>query len=414
MNRNLKVVLAASMVALTAACSDNGFEPVASDVRPLMDLEHAGPSYMSNYVALGTSLSMGWASDGVLSSSQATSWPVQLADRLHTPFSFPGIAFPGCKPPFAEPLSAFKRIDGSSSLAANTTCAPNEAGVTLPTNNLAVENATAREAFTGSESPTNGRAAVTSRVLPAGMTQVSTMRSLNPTFVSVEFGGNEILPAQAGLVIPGLTVTPFPVFQANYAGIIAAVQGTGARALLVSIRTDLRNFPAIRTGPEIASQRDAFAKYNVTVDANCDASPNFLFVRGIVPTAILTGAGRARAGAGPYNLSCADRPFTVDYILSPSDLAAVNGLAEQMSDEIERHAAENGYAVFPLGVLYEIAKDGVAFDLESYLNSAAPYGDLISLDGVHPSPAGQAIFAKAASKAIRKTYGQKGDRQNEK
>lgn len=413
MHKKLKAAFAAAMVAMVAACSDSGLEPVASDVRPLMDLAHAGPSYLSNYVAMGTSLSMGWASDGVLSSSQATSWPVQLADRLHTPFTFPGIAFPGCKPPFAEPLIAFKRIDGSSALGPNATCAPNEAGVTLPTNNVAVENATAREALTGSESPATGRGPVTSRVLPAGMTQVTAMQSLNPTFVSVEFGGNEILPAQAGLVIPGLTVTPFSIFRANYAGIIAAVQGTGARALLVTIRSDLRKFPAIRTGPEIAAQREAFAKYNVTVDANCDASPNFLFVRGIVPTAILRGAGMAQAGAGPYNLSCADRPFTVDFILSPADIAAVNGLAEQMSNEIERHAEENGYAVFPLGVLYEIAKDGVPFDLESYLHSATPYGELISLDGVHPSPAGQAIFAKAGAKAIRRTYGQNGDPQND-
>ena len=407
MNRSLKAVFTAAMVTM-AACSDGALEPVASDVRPLMDLAHAGPDYMANYVAMGTSLTQGWTNDGVYAQSQATSWAAQLARRLHTEWSFPAIAFPGCKPPLAAPLGAFKRIDGSPSYLPNNSCAPNEAGVQLPTRNLAVENATAREALTGSEAPFTGRVPVTSRVLPAGMTQVTAMLSLKPSFVSVEFGGNEVLPAQAGVLAPGLTFTPFPVFQANYAGIIEAVKSTGARALLVSIGTDIRNFPAIRTGPEIAAEREAFARYGITVADNCDASPNFLFVRGIVPTAILTAKM-----AGAATISCNDRPGTVDYILTPGDVTFINNLAAQMTAEIERHAAENGYATFPLGALYEIAKDGVAFDLESYLTSPTPYGELISLDGVHPSEKGAAVLARAAAHAIRTTYGQSGDRINE-
>ena len=404
MNKSLKAVFTASMVGLTAACSDGALGPVAADVRPLMDLEHAGPDYMSNYVAMGTSLSMGYANDGVYGESQATSWTAQLARRLHTPWSFPAIEAPGCKPPLASPLGAFRRIDGTASYIPNTTCAPNEAGVTLPTQNLAVENATAREGLTGAEAPLTGRVAVTSRVLPAGMTQVSAMKSLNPTFVSVEFGPNEILPAQAGVLAPNLTFTPFSTFQASYAQIIEAVKSTGARALLVSLGTDVRNFPAIRTGPEIAAQREAFAQYGVTVAADCDASPNFLFVRGIVPTAILTAKM-----AGAATISCTDRPGTVDYILSPRDVDFINNLAAQMTAEIERHAAENGYATFALGELYNIAKEGVPFDLQQYLTSPTPYGELISLDGVHPTAKGAAVLARAAAKAIRGTYGQNGD-----
>ena len=93
-------------------------------------------------------------------------------------------------------------------------------------------------------------------------------------------------------------------------------------------------------------------------------------------------------------------------ILSPNDVAFINNLAAQMTAEIERHAAENGYATFALGELYNIAKEGVPFDLESYLTSPTPYGELISLDGVHPSPAGAAVLARAAAKSIRVTYGQ--------
>jgi lysophospholipase L1-like esterase len=237
------------------------------------------------------------------------------------------------------------------------------------------------------------------------MTQVTAMESMNPTFVTVEIGGNEILSAQVGRLVAGETFTPYEEFRKHYRDIVWAVKKTGAQALLVSIGTDIRKFPAIRTGPEIASQRFAFAQFNVRVSEDCDASENFLFVRGIIPTALQSGAAYRAMGLGQYTLSCADRPDTDDYILTPADVEFINDLAAQMSAEIERQAHSRGYATFPLGALYNTAKDGVPFNLFAYLTSPTPYGELISLDGVHPSAKGAAVLADAAAKAIHATYG---------
>jgi lysophospholipase L1-like esterase len=403
MKRSHLTLVTASTCALLA-CSDGGVSPVASDARP-QNLSTQARSYMANYVAIGTSISMGWTDDGVVGASQENSWPKQLADMAKVDFTVPDIAAPGCQPPLAAPLIAFKRVDGTP-FGAATTCAENVPGVTLPTHNLAVENASANEGLNATPATASqGRGPVTSRVLPAGFTQVTAMRSLHPTFVSVEFGGNELLPAQVGLLYPGVTYTPLAAFKANYSQIIDNVKATGAKAVLVSIRTDLRNFPTIRTGPEVASQRGAFAAYNVTVNADCDASPNFIFVRGKVITAVITGVTRAQYHLSPYDLSCADVPGTVDYILTPSDIAVLNDLGEQMSDFIESTAAENGYASFAIGALYNDSKNGVPFDLDQYLNSSAPYGNLIGLDGVHPSAKGQTILARTAKQAIQSTYG---------
>lgn len=403
MKTTSKTLLFAS-IAMLAACSDDPVAPSKRAVRPSADLEQSSRSYMANYVAIGTSLSMGWRSDGVVFTSQNDAWPKLLADQMGAEFTVPGIDAPGCPPPFAAPLGSFKRVDGSP-FTRSTVCAPNLPGVTLPTHNLAVENATTAEALNATPATASqGRGPVTSRILPAGLTQITAMQSLHPTFVSVELGGNEILPAQAGLLYPGVTFTPYPVFQANYARVIEAVKATGAKAVLVSIRTDLRNFPTIRTGAEIASQRAAFAAYNVTVNANCDESPNFIFVRGVVPTAIITGTTRAGYGLPPYDLSCADRPGTPDFIITPGDMNFINALGDQMSAEIERQAAENGYAVFALGELFTDSKKHVPFDLNEYLTSDTPYGRLISLDGVHPSADGQKVLAKAAHLAIVHQY----------
>ncbi|HXG71580.1 MAG TPA: SGNH/GDSL hydrolase family protein [Gemmatimonadaceae bacterium] len=399
-----RVALFAS-IAIFAACADGVGTPVSPDVRTATPFPARASEFMSNYVAIGTSVSMGWMDDGVFFGSQNRSWTSQLAEQAEVEFTVPGIQAPGCQPPLATPLASFRRVNGQSA-GSSAVCAANLAGTTLPAHNLAIENATTSEALNATPATASqGRGPVTSRVLPPGMTQMTAMASLKPTFVSVEFGGNEILPAQVGLLYPGVTFTPFPVFQANYSRIIDHVKSTGAKAVLVSIRTDLRKFPTIRTGPEIASQRAAFAAYNVAVSANCDASENYVFVRGKVLTAVITGITRAGYGLGPFELSCADVPGTLDYILTPADINYLNGLAEQTSDEIEARAAENGYAVFPLGVLYNKVKEDVPFELGAFLTSGSPYGKRISLDGVHPSADGHSVLARAARVAISKAYG---------
>lgn len=404
-----RVAVLAVAAGTLVACSDQGTAPLAThDGKARLGLSPDAAVNLSNYVAIGTSVSMGWIDNGVFGGSQRVSWTAQLAEAAGVPFTLPLIQAPGCMPPMAAPLGRFQRVDGTPYFVDSPVCSPNEPGVTLPTHNLAVENATTYDALTSTpETAPRGRGPVTSRVLPSGTTQVSAMRSLNPTFVSVELGGNELLTAQVGVLVPRLTFTPFADFAAAYARVIENVKATGAKAVLVSLRADLRNFPAIRTGPEIAAQRAAFTAYNVTVSANCDASPNFIFVRGKVITAVATGLAMKPYGI-PYTLSCADAPLTQDFVLTPADMEFLNALGEQMSDEIERHAEENGYAHFALGVLYDKSKEDVPFDLQQYLTSAEPYGKWISLDGVHPSADGHRVLARAARVAIQQTYGTGG------
>ena len=394
MNRTIRTTLSLAAIAVAAACGD--------DDRP-----ETPPDIFANYVALGTSVSMGWMNDGVFWASQEQAWTRRLAGAATVEFKMPLISEPGCQPPYASPLGSFKRVDGSP-ITASSVCAPLMPGISLATtNNLAIEGAYAVDALTATPSaPRAGKGPITSRVLEPTMSQVTTMRARKPTFVSVEFGGNELLQAQVGLLVPNVTYTPFATFQDAYGKIIDSVKATGAKAVLVGLALDVRQFPAIRTGPEIWSQRAAFASFNVTVADNCETSPNFLFVRGIVPTAIATGAGRKAAGLGPATLSCADVPGTLDYVLTPADIQLMNSLASQMDSEIQARALANGYAFFRLDALYAQSKDGVPFNLAAYLGTTTPYGPKISLDGVHPNSQGQAILANAAITAINLTYRQ--------
>ncbi len=387
MRWNRVVVLCAA--GMLAGCGDgNGIGPVVTGAD------------MSKYVAMGTSVTMGVASDGVNATTQQSSWAKLLANDVGVAFTLPLIDLPGCRAPIAAPLSAFRRIDNTP-VTSPSGCSPNSTGVLLATQNVAISGATATNAV--NTTPATG-GSVVARVLAPGQTQITAMRAQDPTFVSVEFGANELLPALSGIVAPGVTVVPLATFTADYQTIIDNVEQTEAQALLVLLPADLSKFPALRTSPEIASQRTAFAQRNVSVNSNCDAGPNLIAIPKLL-SALVTGATRAAAGLSAFDLSCADIPGTSDGVLTPADLLALNTLAAQMNTFISARAAENGYATFSLGVLYDTSKDGVPFNLATMLAADAPFGPRISLDGVHPSAVGHAILAAAANAAIVAEYG---------
>ena len=353
---------------------------------------------LNRYVAMGTSISMGVASDGVVASSQRTSWPALLAADVGTEFGVPAIAAPGCGSPLVAPLSNFKRADNSA-IGAPATCAPNETGFTLPEQNVAISGATAASATSAQSTNSNP---IFSRVLAKNLTQLTAMRSMTPTFVSVEFGAVELLPALGGRAGDA---DSFSSFSSPYSQIITSLRQTNAKALLVLLPTDLKKFPAVRTAAEMVAQRAAFAARNVSVNVNCNTSTNYVTLTGKIFPVLIAGAARAAGGLGPADLSCENVPNTLDGVLTEADFTTLNALAAQINGLITARATSANYATFSLGALYDTAKDGVPFDLNALMTSATPFGPSISLDGVHPSAAGQAILAAAAKAAIIQKYG---------
>jgi len=384
--KSIRIVLVGTVALLFACRDDKGTGPPAG-------------ADMSTYVAMGTSVSMGYISDGVNANSQQNSWPRLLASSVGIPFTLPLIDVPGCMPPLAAPLALFRRVDNSSAQP-SAVCSPNSAGVSLPARNVAIAGATANSAVnaTGGTGQT-----VRARVLGPTQTQVTAMRAQNPTFVSVEFGANELLPALSGLVATGVTTVSLASFSADYQTIVDNVSQSGADAILALLPTDLARFPALRLATEVASQRAVFVALNVLVNSNCDASPNHI----VIPVKVLSAiaAGAARAGLGPVDLSCADVAGAPDGVLTPADITALNALASQMNAFITTKASEKGYATFSLGALYDTAKDGVPFSVAALLAADAPFGSRISLDSVHPSAAGHAVLAAAAQAGILAKYG---------
>lgn len=391
-------LLAASVVV--AGCGDLVSPPQSRTdrARASFDAAPTAQSIFARYVALGTSNSMGVQSAGIFASGQRAAWPARLAALVGVPFSLPLEQDPGCGPPLLPPLAADAALVAAFGNdlvnAITTTCAPLQAGVTLPANNVAISGADVHDALYStieSEGTTTRTGILYSRVLLPGQTQIAAMVAEQPTFVSVELAANDVLPASTGRIS---AMTPYSDWERDYDQVLAAVHSTGARAVLVGLPSNAANFPSIRRARELFNEWPSLLALGITVSLNCYLSSNYIFVPGY----ILTLLSRT-----PTTATCADVPGAADYVLTASDMNAINSRIAQMNAHMQTKAAENGYAYFSLGAVYDLAKP--SFSVSNLLFSNTPFGANISLDGVHPSTQGQAILAATAARAINTAYG---------
>jgi lysophospholipase L1-like esterase len=397
--KRLLVCLSASLIV--SACSDFMAPPVPP---PQASVQLTAQELFATYVSLGTSISMGVQAAGVFDNAQHTALPAQLAARAGSPFSLPLIQDPGCPPPLLAPLAANLVLIGAFAAfgsggdfitALGDVCRPLYPGIVLPTNNVAISGARAHDALyttpaiAGATSASRG--ALYRRVLREGQTQVTEMQAQSPTLVSVELATNEVLPAATGRIA---AMTPYLSWQADYDQIIAAVQATGARAVIVGLPNNAANFPSLRRAREFFNQWPYLLTLGIKVSINCYFSSNYLFIPGYILTLL---------SKAPTTATCSDVPGAVDYVLTPGDISAINTRMAQMNAHMEAKANENGYAFFRISVLYDLPK--VSFNLYNVLFSSAPFGPYMSLDGVHPNTAGHGILATAAAQAISAKYG---------
>jgi hypothetical protein len=404
MKRNWPLFAGSVALVVLAACSDD------KTTGP------AGQEAFTRYVAIGTSLTMGVQSDGVVYFSQQQDWTKLLAHQAFASFTQPLIAPPGCFSPLIAPLQFSRRLSGVSATANLATSIPDTlcaafGTYTLPTNDLGIDGANTYDALrvTPETASVDGlkRRRQYRLVLPPKTTQVMAMMRQNPTLVSVELGANEVLGVTTGLVAPAAayrtpsTLVPNNVWQPVYAQVLDSVKKTGAKAILVGV-PDVSSIVSFRTGDELWQNRAEFASFGVVINADCQANANLIFV----PIKVATAVGTAQATGTAFDLSCTDTPGAQDNILTPADVTTITAVVAGMNSFIQSQASANGWAYLDLNVVLgkAIANRG-AYSAVKQLTCALPYGQYISMDGVHPNVQGYQEMANAAADALNATYG---------
>ncbi len=407
MKRNWSFCAGALAVVFLAACSqDRTTGP-------------AGQAAFQRFVSIGTSLSMGVQSDGVVYFSQQHDWTKLLAHQAFASFSQPLIAPPGCFSPLIAPLQFNRRLSGISASANQTTSIPDTTcvlfgSITLPTNDVAIDGANTYDALFVTPETTAVEGVKRRRqyrlVLPPKTTQVTAMMQQNPTLVSVELGANEALGAASGIIFPKAgyrgaaaqgTVVPNAVWQPVYDQLIDSVKKTGAKVMLVGI-PKTNGFVSLRTGDELYQDRVAFQGFGVIIAADCQGNTNSIFV----PIKVTTAVGTAQATGQPQTLSCTDQPGAQDNILTPADIQALNALIDGMNSHIQSVAQANGWAYVDLSTVWaQWVQRRAPFSVAVMFTCNNPYGQYVSLDGVHPNAQGYQEMANAAADALDATYG---------
>jgi hypothetical protein len=412
MKRNWSYSAGAVALILVAACSDD------------RTTGPAGQEAFAKYVSIGTSVSMGVQSDGVYYASQQHAWPALLAHQAFAgSFTAPLIAGPGCYSPLIAPLQFQRRLSGAQYPAiSSSTNPPGDqvcallGAITLPTNNVAIDGATTYAALrvtpeTTAVAPTTVESDQRKRLYKAVLlpknSQVTEMMAQNPTLVSVELGANEVLrTVTGGIVVPAaayrqpdnsFTFYPITLWQPQYDAIVDSVVKTGAKALLVSVPL-IPSLVGVYPGDDFYQQRAAFQSFGIVVNADCQGNTNLIYAFGKVFTAL--------GSPKPYNFTCTDNPSAPDFILTPADTTFIDNLIRQMNTHISDQAAAHGWAYFDFnGALGKFVAAKGHFSLSAFLTCTRPFGQYVSLDGIHPTSDGQQEIANAAADALNSKYG---------
>ncbi|HJQ10246.1 MAG TPA: SGNH/GDSL hydrolase family protein [Gemmatimonadaceae bacterium] len=379
----------------------------------------AGQDAFTTYVSIGTSVSMGVQSDGVYYASQQHAWPALLAHQAFAgKFTEPLIQGPGCYSPLIAPIQFQRRLSGAQYPAINAqdqVCAL-LGNITLPPNNVAIDGATTYAALHITSDSTNAapanvesdqRKRLYKAVLAPKLSQVTEMMAQKPTLVSVELGANEVLrTVTGGILVPAqayrqpdgtFTYYPTALWQPQYDAIVDSVAKTGAKALLVSVPL-IPSLVGVYPGDDFFQQAAAFQQFGIIVNADCQGNNNLIYAFGKVLTAL--------GSPKPYNFSCTDNPTAADFILTPADTAFVDNIIRSMNDHISTQASTHGWAYLDLNTaLASFVSQKTPFNLSSFLTCTRPFGQYISLDGIHPTADGQQGIANAAADALNAKYG---------
>lgn len=388
-------------VTLALAACDSNREAVGPS-SPL------GGDIFRSYVALGNSISAGFQSGGINDSTQRQSFVRLLATQMGTPYRYAALAMPGCPPPIANFITQ-ARVGGGTPV-----CSARVLGsVTDVLNNVAVPDAQSWDPTATSTSASN---ALTTFIL-GGKTQAQRALDARPTFVSLWFGGNDVLQAAyTGILTatPGISIgirTTPAQFQANYDLLLKQLMDSapGLKGVIIGV-PKVSSLPLMTLGSTIAGSPVAQATINavagkpVVIDPNCVGSTSLITLPLLLP--------QIRAGTLPAQISCLPGVDPLDprvgnlFVHDPAEQATLNATIDADNAYLKGKADAIGFGFWdPNPPLLAIRGTAQSLAFPNFGDATNPFGTTFSLDGVHPSAEGQKFIANSLIAVINSKYG---------
>jgi hypothetical protein len=424
-------IIAASAVAV-------GFFSCKPEV--IVPAPSKGSIDVTTYVALGGSMTAGYADNALYYEAQLYSYPNLLAKQFKTVGGGD----------FTQPLVSANSVGMGSSLNARYTLAPvsdckgaislsptpmaAQGDITVFTtsvasqghfNNLGVPGAkTITMIYPGYGDPSKGQgnynpffARMTSDPVNASM--LSDAAAQKPTFFSLTIGNNDVLSyAFSGGSYDFITPSAGPAgagFDASVDLIVNTLTAGGAKGVVA-------NIPAISSMPyftTIPYNGLALDQANAAGLSSAYAQLGISFQAGYNPFIIQDDnapGGLRQIKNGEFvllttpldSIKCAGwgslKPIPKQYVLTADEVAQAANAITSFNSKLKSVADAKGLAFVDVNAFMATVKSGIVYNGVQMSNLFVA-GGAFSLDGIHLTPKGNALLANEYLKAINNKYG---------
>jgi lysophospholipase L1-like esterase len=371
------LLLAALLLVLGCAKID----PIAPEVTTFGDAD------FSSYVAMGTSVSMGIQSGGLLDVNQLVSAPALIARQTGANggiFVQPLVASPG--------IPNLLTVASLAPLTLDVLPGSPPAGPYVPRPPDGYDNLSISGAVVANAIAQDSGLPYFDLVLQGHGPMVRQAIAQNPTFVTVELGANDaVRPLLLGGDLSALI--PVPTFALLYSQVMDSLAAGAPGARLA-----VANIPQVSRLP-----------YATTVPLDVEIAPGTTVrlrdAAGPLPdgSLILLPAGGLIASG--YGFPSPAPPLPDSLVITVAERSAIETAITGFNAAIAAQAQAHGAAlVDEFGLFDRLDREGILVAGVRY-RFAYVTGGLFSLDGVHPSSLSSGILANAFLTAINRQFG---------
>ena len=379
MNRIVRILGIGLAALALAGCSKN--KPI--NAPPVS----GGSADFSRVASIGTSVSAGYESGGLVVHHQRKAFPYAFARQVGAAYAIPSVTADGL-PPLLQIVSLVGPVINNSGRVPGV---PDNLAWPAPYNNMSVPGAVLLDVTSPARYGSPPFTFIV-RTLPG--TILDQVASLNPTFVTFEMGANEVLG-------PGSQGSGTPVIDATTYSVLLGAALDSLQALLPGVQGALFTVPDITSLP-----------YFTTISSRLNASgtcraigprPGTLTDNDLV---LLTAGPRLATGHGvPVPCGGIGDALRANEVLYATAVDSLQTAVDGYNAAITNEASVRGWALVDLnGLLRKAATTGFAFQGQVY-TSAFVKGGLISLDGIHPTDLAHGIIGNALIDAVNEKYG---------
>lgn len=434
-----KIYILGALACLFAACKPS----VNISVPP-----SAGDADFRSYLAIGNSLTAGYADNSLYVTGQLNSYPERLFEQ------FALLPDRGAQGNFYQPLlhgdngypGPRKVLDTVYNCLGNLTVAP----IDLP--NFSADAQDAVRYHSGgpngqinnigvpgirvADYPVAGYGALNPYAArfynnPSGGTPESELEfrvaNNHPTFFTMWLGANDILGYAtaggqgngSGNATPAFLnfyntndITPTPVFDTNYKIAVAAAISTGAKGALINI-PDITTIPFFTTIPANGlmitrqSLADSLNDFYASLNYNFKLGANYFIVQDNAGNMRQAVPGELILLTASDSITClgwgAFTPIKRQYVITTEELQNIRNATTRFNDIIKGEAFRRNLAYVDMYSYLGTIQSGFTYYGIKYTTQYVS-GGAFSLDGVHLTPRGYAIVANRIIDAINAQY----------